>query len=64
MKKYLMNKNVEHDGKFYAKGVEISEGDKGYKELIEMGHADEFLFKDEAPADADDKSEKAGKSKK
>lgn len=51
MKKYLMNKNVEHDGTAYAKGSEVK-GEVA-KLFAEMGHAQEFSFSEgeEAPAE-------------
>lgn len=46
MKKYLMNKNVEHNGKMYAKGSEIQEGDDGFEEIVKKGHAQVLDLKD------------------
>ena len=46
MKRYLMNKNVDHNGKKYAKGVEISKGDEGFEEIIQAGHADALNLKE------------------
>lgn len=37
--KYMMNKNVTHNGKFYAKDSEISASDDGCKSLVNAGHA-------------------------
>lgn len=47
MKKYVMNKNVMHGGKMYANGVEIGEGDPGFKELVQSGHATVMTFRGE-----------------
>lgn len=44
MKKYLMNKNVNHNGKDYLKGSEIKEGDDGFKSIVDSGHTDSFDF--------------------
>lgn len=46
MKKYLVNKDIDHDGKLYKKGSEIKEGDKGFKEILNAGHAQMFEFAD------------------
>ena len=47
MKKYLMNKNVEHNGRKYLSGSEIKPSDPGFKEIVQSGHAKEFVFDDE-----------------
>jgi hypothetical protein len=39
MKAHIMNKNVEHNGKMYAKGSAIKESDEGFKEIVGKGHA-------------------------
>jgi hypothetical protein len=44
MKKYVMNKHVEHNGKKYVKDSEIKESDDGFKSIVEAGHAKEFSF--------------------
>jgi hypothetical protein len=50
MKKYVMNKNVNYGKKAYAKGQEICDGDEGFKEMVQSGHANELNFKDNAGA--------------
>lgn len=35
---YVVNKNITHSGKSYPKGSPISEGDAGFKELLQAGH--------------------------
>lgn len=40
--KYVMNKNVVHNGKSYPKATEIEEGSEGFNELKEAGHVDEL----------------------
>jgi hypothetical protein len=52
MKKYVMNKNVMHDGKQFLKGDEID----GKHPLVADGHADELVFKGEAVGSADEPS--------
>lgn len=42
MAKYMMNKNVDHDGTLYAKDSEIKKGDKGFDELLHKGHVAEI----------------------
>jgi len=51
MKFYKMNKNVEHNGKLYAKGQEIKPSDAGFKEIVDKGHAEviEVSEKSEEP---------------
>ncbi len=71
MKKYVMNKNVEHNGKPYPKGTEIKESDDGFKNLVQAGHADELEVSG-AKAESEpseqpeqpEKSEKSGKPSK
>lgn len=47
MKKYIMNKNVIHDGQMYSKNSEIKNSDKGFKELVHSGHANEIEIESE-----------------
>ncbi len=51
MKKYKMNKNVMHNGKNLPAGSELTEDMVGFKELVEQGHADVFVFKGEGEPD-------------
>ncbi len=44
MKKYMMNKNVLHNGKMYASGTELVEGADGFKDLVQAGHATVMTF--------------------
>ena len=37
--KHIMNKNVIHNGKSYAKGSEILPSDDGFKSIVDAGHA-------------------------
>lgn len=39
MSKYLMNKDVIHDGEIYKKGSELKPSAKGFKTLVQSGHA-------------------------
>lgn len=55
MKKYIMNKNVDHNGKFYAKGSEIGDGDPGFKDIVKAGHAQDPFEKE--PAEPEQKAE-------
>lgn len=69
MKKYLMNKNVEHNGKMYLKGAEIKEGDLGFNDIVNKGHADVFDFSEKiVVAKSEEQSEQPeqpkGKSKR
>ena len=50
MKKYVMNKNVEHNGKPYSKGQEIKPSDEGFKSIVQAGHADEIGFSNDEPS--------------
>lgn len=47
MKKYLLNKNVLHNGISYQKGQEIRPCNVGFKEIVSQGHADELIFADD-----------------
>jgi hypothetical protein len=38
---YLVNKNINHNGKDYPKGSEIKSSDAGFKDLLGAGHLDE-----------------------
>ncbi len=40
-----MNKNVLHNGKSYPKDTEIKQGDSGFEELVEKGHATVVVFR-------------------
>lgn len=40
---YVMNKNVEHNGKAYLKGQEIKPGDAGFDIIVKAGHADKSV---------------------
>lgn len=40
MKVFTMNKLVIHDGKRYEKGAQIKDGDPGFKDMVDKGHAD------------------------
>lgn len=68
MKKFLMNKNVEHNGKSYAKGSEIKEGEPGFKDIVQAGHAVAVEDKAEIKVEQEEKPEQpqkpAGKSNK
>jgi hypothetical protein len=57
MRKYVMNKNVMHNGKSYKKGDEIQESHDGFKEIVSGGHADELKFEDAAEAPVEDAPE-------
>ncbi len=41
MKKFVMNKNVDHNNKPYPKGTAIGESEKDFKVLLANGHLDE-----------------------
>jgi hypothetical protein len=46
---HVVNKNIWHNGKHYAQGTEIKEGDPGFKDLKQSGHVNVKLD-DVAPA--------------
>lgn len=67
MSKYFMNKNVNHNGNFYAQGQEMSEKDAGFKELLQNGHMDVQQPKHESKVEAQvevSSEEKYSKKKK
>ena len=35
---YKANKNIDHNGKFYAKDSEVVSSDPGFKDLLNAGH--------------------------
>lgn len=41
MSKFIMNKNVMHNGKAYAVNTEIGQDDAGFEDLKQAGHATE-----------------------
>lgn len=59
MKKYLMNKNVVHNGKDYPNGSELKESDDGFKSLIAQGHATELKFADPVEVKAEESEEQS-----
>jgi len=42
---FVVNKNINHNGKSYAKDSEIKESDAGFKELLKSGHVNEGIGK-------------------
>lgn len=41
-----------HNGVMHKSGDEITEGDAGFKDLVQAGHATEMVFKDVGPVAA------------
>lgn len=66
--KHVVNKNLDHNGKLYAKGDEIKPSDPGFKELLQAGHANEVKEEAKAASEPEQKSveqaKPASKSKK
>ena len=63
MKKFVMNKNVDHNNKPYAKGVVVNEGEKDFKVLLANGHLDEVQGHQEDPKPEVLQEEKAAPAK-
>lgn len=36
---HVLKSNVMHNGKSYAKGLQIKKGDEGFDVLVDLGHA-------------------------
>jgi hypothetical protein len=53
---YVVNKNIEHNGKSYSKGSEIKKDDKGFDLLKQAGHV-EALSEPKAEANEGSKQE-------
>ncbi len=49
---YLLNKNIDHNGKQYPKGCEIKKDDGNFAMLMNAGHVDEIKPTAKAPAEA------------
>ncbi len=66
MKKYVMNKNVQHNKSEYPKGSEIAESADGFNELLKSGHIDtvDFSASPKAEVEPSEESEKPKQSGK
>jgi len=68
--KAKLNKNVNHNGKDYAKGSEISKSDEGFDVLVKSGHADLVGGQEQVPeqlpegSESEEQSESHSKSGK
>lgn len=57
MSKYLINKNLIHNGVHYKKHQIVNESIDGFKDLLKMGHISEVPLKDLIEEKVEEKAE-------